>query len=364
MRRHLCAVLLFSGGVVACSGSAVNPPESDAGSTFDAGLVTPIPDGGSAATDGGSQATDGGAPQLLADRYPGDVNIASDPAVVWAENFEAATVADVAARYEEAKGQSGMALEQDTPASSTGQRSMRLTASGAGPNAVDLFKNLAPGYDELYVRYYVKYQGGAPWHHSGVWIGGYNPPTNWPNPQAGTKPTGSDRFSIAFEPIEDGTNVRMDFYNYWMNMHSWMAQPSGNTAYYGNTLLHDTSVRAPDDTWFCVEYHVKLNPDPSSRMGAELALWMNDQLVQRFTDSAPLGYWVRDKFCPDAADGTECTDYRPANPTLVPLDLQFRTTSDLKISHFWPQNYVSAGGPSSLWFDDMVLATERVGCLR
>jgi hypothetical protein len=48
----------------------------------------------------------------------------------------------------------------------------------------------------------------------------------------------------------------------------------------------------------------------------------------------------------------------------VPLDLQFRSTLELKLSHFWPQNDISSGGPGSLWLDHMVLARRRVGCLR
>src|SRR5256885_11736553 len=45
-------------------------------------------------------------------------------------------------------------------------------------------------FRSLYVRWYAKYQAGAPWHHTGVWFGGYNPPSNWPNPQAGIRPLG------------------------------------------------------------------------------------------------------------------------------------------------------------------------------
>ncbi len=30
-------------------------------------------------------------------------------------------------------------------------------------------------------------------------MGGYNPPLDWPNPQAGIKPAGNDRFSAAAE---------------------------------------------------------------------------------------------------------------------------------------------------------------------
>jgi hypothetical protein len=116
--------------------------------------------------------------------------------------------------------------------------------------------------------------------------------------------------------------------------------------------------------WQCIELHIKLNPDPASAAGAELGVWVDDQVIVQFTDAAPLGYWVKDKFCPNAATGTECTQYKPSNPTLVPLDLRYRSTASLKLNVFWPQNYITDTGAGSVWYDDMVLAKSRVGCLR
>ena len=93
-------------------------------------------------------------------------------------------------------------------------------------------------------------------------------------------------------------------------------------------------------------------------------MWLDDQSWMQFNDTSPLGYWVKDKFCPDSAVGTECTNYKPANPTLVPLDLQYRSTTALKLVAFWPQNYITNGGAGSVWYDDMVLAKKRVGCIQ
>jgi hypothetical protein len=318
--------------------------------------------GGSAGTSSGGAGGTSSGP-TLASQYPGDVGIDKDPDVIWTENFEEGSASAMLARYDD-KNPTGLTLDSDVPPKSSGKASGKLTASGAGPNAVDFYKNLQPGYDEWYVRYYVKYQGNAPWHHTSVWVGGYNPPLNYAFPHAGEKPNGDDRFSVAFEPQEENVATpRMDFYNYWMQMHSWMDQPSGNTAYYGNSLIHDPSVVATGQ-WQCVEIHIKLNTDVSSGTGAELGLWVDDQSIIQFTDSSPLGYWVKDKFCPEAATGTECTDYKPANPTLVPLDLQFRTTTDLKLNYFWPQNYITDTGSGTVWYDDMVIAKRRIGCIQ
>jgi hypothetical protein len=345
------------GGIVAGSGGAgsggIVPGSS--GATGAGGKIV----GNGGATGAGGTNTVG---SCIACRYPGDVGIDKDPDVVWTENFEEGTVAALLARYEDKKPD-GLALDGDVPPNSSGNASGKLTASGAGPNAVDFFKNLAPGYEELFVRYYAKYQAGVEWHHTGVWLAGYNPASNWPNPQAGLKPNGDDRFHVALEPVEQGATPRMDFYNYWMKMHSWMAEPSGDTAYYGNSLVHDPGLVAKE-AWQCFEIHVKLNPTPSSGLDAELGLWVDDRAVMEFTDEGPLGYWVRDKFCSDTATGRECTDYRPDSPLLLRLDLQYRSTTQLKITAIWPQNYITSGGAGSVWYDDMVAAKSRVGCIR
>src|SRR5256886_9300126 len=128
--------------------------------------------------------------QRLADRYPCDQGIAGDPAVVWAENFEEGSVSAVTSRYQDSKNAGGMALVTDKPSGSCGAASIQLTADGgnAATQATDLYKRLDTGQDELYVRWYVKYQAGAPWHHTGVWFGGDKPPPASPDPPAGKKP--------------------------------------------------------------------------------------------------------------------------------------------------------------------------------
>lgn len=353
-----------SGGSSGSAGSGTGG-SSGSGTGGSSGSAGSGGSGGSAGSSGsGGSSGSSGSGSGLSSQYPGDVGIENDPAVVWVENFEEGSVAAVTARYEDSKNAAGMELVADVPAASSGSASMKLTASGAGPNATDFYKRLDPGYDELFVRYYAKYESGVTWHHTGVWVGGYNPASNWPSPQAGLKPNGDDRFSVSFEPVSAGPNPRMDFYNYWMQMHSWMDNPSGSTAYYGNTLIHQSSLYADDDQWMCLEVQVKLNPDPGSGAGAELSLWKNDQSVVHFTDASPLGYWVKDKFCPENADGTECTDYPPPSGTqMIPLDLRFRSTTDLKLNAFWPQNYITSGGAGSVYYDDMVVATTRLGCI-
>jgi hypothetical protein len=333
------------------------PVPADARSTEGGGADAPV-DSPASQTDAGSGGTG------LAAQYPCDQGMASDPAIVWMENFEEGSVAAVTSRYDAANDPDGMQLVGDVPAKSCGKASMKLT-SGGSVNATDLYKEL-PGADEWFVRWYAKYQAGVPWHHTGVWFGGYDPPTPYASPHAGFKPNGDDRFSMAIEPVYGvgAPNPRFDTYAYWMQMHSWMDVPSGNTAYYGNAVVNEKGFTADDATWLCVEVHMKLNTDLASGAGAILQIWRNDVLVQSYDDTSPVGCWIKDKYCPTSADGPECTDY----PNLclqpyVPLDQQWRSTSALPLNYFWPQNYITDTGTGSVQFDDMVIAKTRVGCL-
>ncbi len=303
----------------------------------------------------------GSSATTLSAEYPGDIGIDADPSVVWHENFSEASVSAVAARYSDVNNPSGMSLVADVPASSSGQQALQLVAGGSTP-ATHLYTNFSAEYDELWYRYYVKYVGAGPWHHSGLWFGGYNPSIPYPYPNAGLQPVGDDRFSVALEPMESTTNPIMDFYAYWMQMHSWMANPSGDTAYYGNTLIHSNEFTVASGEWTCFEVHLKLNPDPTTASGAILEVWKNDSLVITFNDTSPLGYWTADKFCPAAADASACVPYRPSNPAAVVLDQQWRSTPALQINNIWLENYNTAAANSTMMYDDIVVATKRVGC--
>lgn len=307
--------------------------------------------GGSSGDDTGPDPDAATSDQTLSDQYPGDVGLGGDPAVVWFEDFEEGSVGAVTARYDQAQGMARMQL-----VGGVAGEAMAMTA-GQGVDAVDLYEQL-PDHDEWWVRWYARYQPGVPWHHSGMWFGGYNPAMPYPSPMAGLRPDGDDRFSVAIEPVWDigGAAPRFDTYNYWMGMHSWMKVPdNGGTSYYGNSIIHRNDFTLDEDQWVCLEVHVRLDPPV-------LEIWKGDVPVARFDSTGPMGYWIRDKFCPMGADGTECTDY-PA-PFDEILDLTFRSDPALRLNAFWPQNYITDPAMGTLTFDQMVVATTRVGCLR
>ena len=326
------------------------------------GASAPTPSNSTSSNSSSSSASTSSA-TTLSQEYPGDVGIQNDPSVVWSEHFDEGSIGAFVARYDTYDNEAGMSLVPDVPAGSAEKYAIQLTSNPTtGADATDFYKNFAnfsSGYTDLYFRWYVKYQAGIPYHHTGVWFGGYNPPLNWPYPHAGQKPTGTDRFSIAIEPIwHVGTsNPVLDFYNYWMNMQSCS---SCGGKYWGNELVENNSFTA-DTTWECIEVHLAINTDMNSAAGSMLEVWKNNNLVQSFSPTGPAGGWVQDHYCPAGSTASQC-QYSYTLPG--PADLQVRTTSALNINYFWPQNYITSGnGPGSVWYSNMVVATKRIGCL-
>src|SRR5438067_9610171 len=131
--------------MLACSSSSSEATSSDATPTND----TPTTD-----TLGETSSSPG-----FSSKYPGDLGIDKDPAVVWAENFEEGAVDAVVARYDDHNNAPGMSLAADVPSKSGGKSAMKLVAGGAN-SATDVYKKLAD-HDELWVRWYVKYQAGG-----------------------------------------------------------------------------------------------------------------------------------------------------------------------------------------------------------
>jgi hypothetical protein len=302
------------------------------------------PVAGSGADTAATEAVD---PPGIAARYPRDVGIESDPDVVFVEKFDETSTAPVFSRWTDILNGASMSLTTDVPAGSSGTRSLTIPWTGGGVNpGGHLYKQLTPGVDDtLYIRYYVKYPTTARYSHDGVWTGGYNPPLGWPNPQAGTKPAGNDRFSAAAE-VQYSTS-KFDHYDYWMNMHL-----SNDGQYWGNVLLNNPAVTAPRGQWICVEQMVKLN-NPVSAMNGEHAIWLNGVKMSHLGQGFPNGSWSGGNFI--------------QNPTGTPFEgFKWRSDANLKLNYLWLQAYAPddvPGTSASMKFDHLVAARSYVGCL-
>jgi len=280
--------------------------------------------------------------QGIAAKYVRDVGIESDPDVIMTEMFED-NVTAIVDRWNEAANAIGMSLSSDIPAGSGGTRSLLMTSIGGTNTGGHLYKNLAPGYEEIYLRYYIKYSPTGKYGHTGGWLGGFNPPTDWPQGGAGERPTGSDRFSISPEPVNP--SLLFDLYTYWMEMR---VSPDGK--YWGNTFIRNPSLVVKTDQWMCVEVMVKMNTPLTERNG-ELALWIDGTQIIHLRQGSPLGNWVVNMFTPNPA-GTPFEGFR------------WRVVDLLKINWIWLNYYTTDNGPGvvgKVWWDHVVAAKKYIG---
>jgi len=293
----------------------------------------------------------GGAGCGIASRYPGDVGIQGDPAVILREDFEEPTLDDLVARWEDVSGRAAMSFDADRPPASAGARSLRLAGGG------HLYRRLAPGRDRVHLRFYARFDEACSGVHHFVHLGGYNPTTPWPQGGAGERPAGNERFTVGIEPM--GAAWGWDFYAYWMRMRS---NPGGR--YWGNDFSGSPSpAPAARGRWMAVELMVKAN-DPVDASNGEVAFWIDGVRQNHLGPGFPRGEWVWDSFAPNPA----CTPLAPCDPggsaSRCCQDFEgfrFRTVPELNVNFVWLLHYVDSDPSCGVRLDDVVVATEYIG---
>lgn len=302
----------------------------------------------------------------IAARFPGDKGIERHPDVVFAENFNVASLDDLASRWDQSKSRDIMSLSDDVPAGSGDKRSLLMTHVGGQGDGAHLYRRLLPGYEKLHVRFYVKFAPDCgPIHHF-FHVGGYNPPTRWPQGGAGVRPRGHERFTTGVEPFGDAW--RWDFYSYWMEMRG--SPPRGQC--WGNCFINDPAVKAERGKWVCAELMMKLNDVGDSN--GEQALWIDGKLVGHFGKGFPKGKWTFDRFLKD--QGGEAIRWNDAKGDRErfrvpeggePFEgFRWRNNEALKINFLWPLFYITKspqGHVSKVWFDQIVAARDYIGPL-
>ena len=286
----------------------------------------------------------------MASRYRGDRGIENDPNVICAENFEEGSLDALRSRWESVQNIEIMSLSSDVPAGSGGKQSLLMSHVGGKSTGGHLYRRLLPGYEQVYVRFYVKFDRDCfPIHHF-VHVGGYNPSTPWPQGGAGIRPAGNERFTTGIEPY--GRQWRWDFYSYWMGMRS-----SPDNKSWGHDFINDKNLRAERDQWTCVELMMKMN-DPVTEHDGQQAIWIDGkpwkkdgQIISHLGKGFPKGKWAWDSFTPD--------------PQGSPFEgFQWRSDENLKINFLWILLYITDAPPghvSKVWFDDIVVAKGYVG---
>lgn len=345
---------------------------ADAGSS-DAGLA----DAGA----GDAGVVDAGPPDAgstgpgvgLSSRYPGDDGIGADPAVLFHSGFEDGMA-----------GWSGytqdptlMQVEQDPALAHAGARYLRASVSRTQLEADPYISSHAQyRFDRrvpvAFWRFYARFVGDSAVPHHWVRVGAGTPGYD-SDGLAGVVPPGDQGFWFDLDAKTDG---RFAFYVYWHEMRSWECNDGttdpgcagyngpSQTPYWGNNFDPAGQAPFPRDAWFCLEIRAKANT-PGQHDG-ELTLWMNDVLVGEYREGSPRGRWLRDSFFthgPYYADeqAFEGFDFRTSEDVLlkkVTLDAYYeKGTLDRMAADGVPvpEDQVTL-------YDDVVVATERIGC--
>lgn len=318
----------------------------------------------------------------LAARYPGDVGIDKDPAVVFNEDFEKP---DLQARWQAVSklGDDGP-LAFDTQVKTVGRpgTAMRMTATKGKNEGGSLYKVLKPGYDELFARVYVRFDEKAGGFAHFVKLGGDKEVKNWWVGRAGTKP--DTWFMTGLEPVGYLTHTWpgksyplpgfWSFYTYWPEMHSWQTEGGESNGkpnpYYGNRFATAVPEPIKRGEWICIEWSVKLNSAPDTSDGSQ-RFWVDGKLVGEWGPGTPEGYWMRENFRirPDQAD-----KQKPFG------GFRWRSDPAVKINILKLENYVNEGAfkgtegyakehpdypldteRTTVWFDHLVVATTYIG---
>ena len=289
----------------------------------------------------------------IAARHPHDNGIEQDSNVIFVEKFDESSLTTMLNRWESKSETGTMSFSTDVPAGAGDTRSLQMRHVGGQGTGPSLYRRLLPnGYDQVYARFYVKFDPACyALHHFGTCIGGYNPSTAWPQGGAGICPTGNDRFTTNLEPY--GSSWEWAFYTYWKDM---IATPDGG--YWGSTFTRGVPGRTVNrGQWICAEIMIKCN-NPVSDNNGELAFWIDGQLIRyggqivSWTGKGfPKGTWTWNMFSPSA--------------TGQPFEgFQWRTVDQLKVNFLWTYIYITtapSGYVSRVWFDNIVVAKEYIG---
>lgn len=325
------------------------------------------PDGG-----GTNEPTAPGPGVGLSAKYPNDVGIDDDPSVIFHSGFES----DFAGWTYHTPDQALLGVDSTPGLANGGTKYLRASVSRAqlvqNPNISAAAQFTFPQRHPLvYLRFYARFVGNTAVPHHWVRIGGGNASYNRDG-LANTVPPGDQGFWYDLDANEgDDTFL---FYVYWHQMRSsrcndGSATPGcpgdqGRTNYYGNVFNPANQSAFPRDQWFCVELMTKANT--IGQMDGELAVYRNDQLVGEYKTGTPRGRWLRSSF---HSWGQYFIDQGPFE------GFNFRTSADVAIKKITLDTYYqldtldrrianghAAPGAQTILYDDVVVATERIGC--
>jgi hypothetical protein len=278
----------------------------------------------------------------LAAKYPGDVGIASDPAVIFADDFESYTEpAELKKNWTNVYQRDYVRLTREPGNVYAGKQALEFFSpkqSTALGNI--LLKVLTREVSTLHLRYYSKFDtsfdvlGSS---HNGSTISAHYDVDGQATP--GVPANGTNKFLASFENVRFDPNVRNPgfylVYIYHPEQRSEYGDhffPNGevspNTRLPGNFgpgFVKRPNVIPDLGRWYCHEMMLKANT-PGQRDG-QITLWLDGQIIADFTN------------------------------------LRLRDVASLTINEFSIGLHIAANtsGPTRKWYDNVVAATAYIG---
>jgi predicted amidohydrolase len=271
----------------------------------------------------------------LAAKYRADAGIATDPDVLFADNFESGNMK----KWDQHRGRVVMTEEKPN----SGRWCVQMPMERGQNHGGDAIKWFMPGANAVYARVYVKFSADYQYDHHFIWLGANQRTNKWSAfGKAGLKPDGT-YYSTGMEPwFAWGKNPppgELNLYAYYLDME----RDPKMDKYWGNGFFPPGSGKGlaagkarviPLLTqWQCWEFMIQANSAPEKADGRQ-AMWLDGKLVAEFTD------------------------------------IRWRTDLDLKVNCFWLEHYgYDEGDPTkqywkesqSVWFDDLVVARRYIG---
>jgi len=300
---------------------------------------------GGATGTGGAGA--GGLPEGatgIASRHPGDVGIADDPDVIFADDFESYTAgADLNGRWDAVYQNQYVAITTDAANVYHGAKALELTLPQQTAELSDgTDKILADEQDVLFLRYYSKFQppydvvGSS---HKGSSISAHYFMGNQATP--GVPADGTNKFLANLENWRGDAATpspgNLNIYIYHPEQRSQygdhffptgMVLPNSSQPFdFGPTFVSRPDLLPALDRWYCYEYMVRANT-PGQRDG-RIAVWVDGKLVADFPN------------------------------------LRLRDVATLKINRFGLSFHIGSNpnGESKKWYDAVVAAKSYIGPL-
>jgi hypothetical protein len=271
----------------------------------------------------------------LAAKYPHDDGIATDPDVLFADNFETGDMK----KWDQQRGRVVLTEEN----AHSGRWSVQMPMERGKNHGGDAIKWFMPGADTVYARVYVKFSPDYQYNHHFIWLGANQRTNKWSAfGKAGLKPDGT-YYSTGMEPwFAWGKNPspgELNLYTYSLDMEP---DPKMNK-YWGNGFFPPgpgkgnaagrARVIPKLNEWQCWEFMIQANSAPDQADGKQ-AMWLDGKLAGEFTG------------------------------------IHWRKDPDLKVNCFWLEHYgYDDGDPTkaywkesqSVWFDDVVVARRYIG---